>query len=353
MTTALRPNWRTHSTPFDMPMPDDGKGTPLHGAYPQVHEDLQDCINEDGTHGPPNVGEGGGSGIVYGYSVADIDNVVRLEAATHARTDWYNWEHWIRQIRYAIALSDMSRSLPAQRRVLEYANHARAEFDGDGYFYDGPGWTPSTFSQWLHQAQLHPHTALPGNGIPGGSANLRVIGWLLYGEAAALKVHPARSPAFAKKGLDMLALAAVPQTGQLLRDANTGGGQLDQTDVQHTDHWAMCAMGAMACCKRLALPVPTWVTNGMLSLIDQPKPIYGGYPSMWCFQRTVNGVLVPATGPGQQPAPAHGWWSNLCAVQFWMTGNPIWRERAPLFGPTKNLDEQSRKQTMLARGLGW
>lgn len=362
MTIALRPNWRHNVGPGSMPMPDDGTRPDLSGPYPQIHEDSKDCINEDpanpghdGDAGPENVGEGGGTGIVWGYSVEDPGNVVRLDAATHKRANWYNAEHFVRQFRYALARADMTRDLQALRRVLEYANHHKQTLEGTGYS-DDPGWIPGTWAQWWHQAQQHPGAALPGAGIPGGSFNARVAGEAMFLEAAALKVNPTRSPAYARQMLDTLALAAIPGTGQIIRDANTGGGQLDSVDVQHIDHWGIAAQGALVICRRLALSAPRWVLDGMMSLQAQSAVDYGGSPSPVCFQHTVGGKLVAATGPGQQAAPAHGWYSSNCAVLARLTGDPAWIARGEKFGPLPSdprahTDEQVRKETMLMRGL--
>lgn len=344
MTYTLRPNWRAAYGPLDMPMPNDGVGNPLvMPPFPAVHEDMEDCINADGTHGPVSTYSPGGSGICFGYSVQDPANVLLLESATNKRPEWYNFEHWVRQFRYAIARTEMVRDTIGPRRVLQYANYAHSVYDERGPVYFGPGWIPNNIHQFHEQAILTPHV--------GCGANLRELGWVAYCEAMALKLDKNRPTDWADMFLDTCNLAAFPGTGQIGSSPNSGGEATTPVNVQYTFHWGILVHGALALCHRLKRSVPYWVLEGMQATMALPAMPYAGVPSMPSFTYSEGGVLKAATGPGQHGDPAFGWWSSNCAALYKITGDAVWLDRALLYGPHTATDEQSRKFTMLRRGF--
>jgi hypothetical protein len=352
---AIRPHWRDSATPLNLRMPTDPVPTlidwqaALANHQHAVHEDSEDCLNVDGTWGPAQVGDAGGSGIYFGYSTADADAVYVWDLAVHARTAWFNYEHWLRQIRAAIVKAEMIRDLSGLRRVLEYANHALLQFNANDL--GGPGYVPKNVNRWLQDAALAPHQGLLGDNA-GGSFNLRELGEVLYGEAAALKVNPQRDQTFARKCLALLSLAAMPGTGQIARNSTpSGNAGIDQSDTQQVFQWGLCVHGALAAAYVLGLQPDQWILDGLSALdalAGSAGFTYNGMPGPPQFVRTVNGVYVPATGPGQSGDPAYGYWSSNCvALSKWDASQVA---RATRWGPTVVADEQSRKLSLLYRG---
>lgn len=334
-------------------MPDDGASISSvdwtsvlqrpHGWGKLVHEDDTDSLNDDGTWGPESVGAVGGSGIVFGYSVEDLAAVVVAEQAVHLRTAFYDWEHWVRQTRYATAAWEMTHDRRYARRIVQYGEMAGAAFAFPGAISYGQGWTPFSISQYLDMAAKDPH-----NGIQG--ANLRQMGWLADSRAMQLKVTPndPKVRSWIEGFLALCELAAMPGTGQLTRDMHVG---VVESDVQYTFHWAICAHAAMNCAYRLGKRVPRWVVAGMRALSELPVMDYYGSPSPPAFLRTVGGKFVLATGPAQDGDPAHGWWSTNCAALARDTKDSTWVTLAKRYGPQDKASEQARKESMLLRGL--
>jgi hypothetical protein len=345
MTLPIKANWRQHFGPGGLKMPNDGHipTMVLAAPWPVQHEDTYDSMNADGTAGPADVGGVGGSGICFGYANDDIANVVMLDDGTYARHDWYNWEHWIRQIRYTIARSEMTRDLQAWRRIIQYANHAKDYWDMN-QVYDGPGWVPDNVNQYLYLALKLPHTGSP--------VNCRALGWVIYGEAMAHKIHPSRDRTFLLKCLQFLDTAAMHGSGQIGAGPNTGGDPLDQTDVQYAFHTGILIHGVLCACKQLGRDIPQWVLDSMNGLDALPLMPYYGAPSMAAFSYTVNGELVAATGPGQHGDPAFAHWSSNCVLLDSMQPGALWLDRARRWGPTTYApgDQVSRYYSMLYRG---
>jgi hypothetical protein len=253
-----------------------------------------------------------------------------MEHATQNRTEFYDWEHWIRQIEYAWIRSRMIRDTIGPRRVVQYATLA-------GSFWNG------------RLAQYHQLVNIQG-AHKGLNVNLRELGWVAFGELLALQVDKNRSQTWLHSFLDLCNDIAFPATGQLCSGPNTGGDSMIPQNVQYTFHWSQCAWTTLQICAFLGKDPPQWVLDGMNSLEKQPGSDYYGQLSMPAFLYTNRASqLVPAVGPGQHPDPAFGWWSNLCATLAIWDKNQI--VRAAKWGPTVATDEQSRIETMLIRGL--
>lgn len=332
----MRPDFRIVHGPLSLTMPNDGDGKPLVNG---VHEDDQDRLNPDGSVGPAAVGAEGGSGIVFGYSVGDIDNVRLMEAGVRRRAQPYDDEHLVREFRYSHAAWEMTHETQYARRIVQIADAAHARWSETGPTYDGAEWTPQNVAQYLHMAN---HQGVPLNG--------RALGWVAWNEAMAMKVTRGRNPAFANAILDMCDKAACLGTGQVCAGANTGGGALNSDRVVYVFHQSILACGVLALCYRLGKPAPWWVVNWALTVGDMPVMAYYGAPSMPAFWYTQGDQLVQARGVGQHGDPAFGWHSSLCVCLWKVSGNPIWLERAAKWGPTTVTDEQSRKFSMLLRG---
>ncbi len=345
MSLPIRPSWRLHYGPGNAKMPNDGPMPQLilQPPWPVQHEDFFDSVNQDGTVGPVDVGGVGGSGICFGYANQDIDNVVLLDNGTYARHEWYNWEHWIRQIRYTIARAEMTRDLHAWRRVIQYANHAKDYWDFN-QVYMGAGWVPDNVNQYLAMALAEPHTGSP--------VNCRALGWVIYGEAMAHKIQPSRDRTFLLKCLQFLDTAAMHGSGQIGSGPNTGGDPLDQTNVQYAFHTGILIHGVLCACKQLGRDVPQWVIDSMNSLDSLQVMPYYGAPSMPAFSYTVNGKLLPATGIGQHGDPAFAHWSSNCVLLESMQPGVGWLGRATRWGPVGYTpgDQFARYYSMLYRG---
>lgn len=330
-------NWRNTFGPLDMPMPNDGEGHPI--SADGIHEDTEDKLNPDGTWGPPQPYAPGGSGIVMGYSVNDVSNVIIAEEAVHKRPVKYDWEHWIRQIRYAIAAWEMTRQPKYARRINEYWRMAKSSWSETGPVSWDPSWVPQNIHQYHEMAKANPHT--------GVWMNLRAAGWIAYSCAMSMKVCPT-GPAWANMFLDTCELAAMPGTGQVVSADRYFHPELP---IQYTFHWGILVHGTLALCHRLNRPIPQWIFDGMEAMYKLTPVDYGGHPSIPSYLYTSGGEFHVANIPEQHGDPAHGWWSTNCATLYWLTGDPIWLTKATKFGPTVSVDEQSRKETMLMRGI--
>lgn len=343
----LREGWRESFGWSDLRMPIDP--APSLADFPAAlanhqaleHEDAEDFLNADGTWGPGNVGAEGGSGIAFGYSSDDLAAVVIANKATHARAKWYDYEHWIRQIRYAIAEAEMRvDNIHAVRRVLEYANHARADWSETGRVSLGTPWDiPENWNQY-HRMALEK----PGQGL---FINGRAAGWILCGEAMALKLQPGRSRAFARMALDTLRLAAMPGTGQIIAD---DGGGAHVAPVQYTFHAAILGQGTLGLCHRLKLEIPLWLREWFASIKALPVMDYYGYPSPPAFTYTIDGKLVVEKGPIQHADPGCAFWSSNAIAAMKIDGDQGWKEEAKRFGATNTSDQLNRRLSMLLRG---
>lgn len=335
--------WRALFGPLDLRMPVD-PAPPWNGTQ---HEDWEDRLNPDLTWGVPDVGSPGGSGIVFGYACDDQAVVEIAAKACHARKSWYDWEHLVRQYRYDIALWEMTKSRQAASRIIEYGEWMHSVWSENGPVHDGPEWVPMNVAQYKMMALKNPRHGLPSS--PG--LNERALGWCMYLRAMQHKVART-SASWSLYTLDMLDTAAMPFTGQVTYGPNSGGEPLDTEDVEHTDHWSIMAQGALALCHRMGARAPAWVIDGALSIWEMEPLDYGGFPSPPKFTRTQGMKRVPATGKGQGGAPAHGHWGSLCTSLYSMTRDSAWLDRALKYGPYLTYtDEQSRKETMLLRGL--
>jgi len=360
---VLRDQWRASYGPGDLPMPDDGAHVPgssvdwkevaasPHGLGKVVHEDDEDCLNDDGSWGPDDIphdaGREGGSGVALGYSISDLDAVIVAERAVRLRSIRYDWEHWVRQFRYALAAWEMTRERLYARRLVEYGELA-VSLQGCPAYGEvsyGHGYTPLNLSQLLDEAHNDPQRGLD-------KVNLRELAWIGYSRLCQMKAAPATPRDWAERFLELCAVAATPGTGQLTRDVRVG---IDQSgDVQYSFHWGLIAHTALCAAHRLGRRPPRWVVVGMHAMERLPVVDYYGSPSMPAFCYSVNGLLIPATGPGQDSDPAHGWWSSNCAALAMMTGDKSWLARAARYGPQDKDSEQSRKESMLLRGArGW
>ena len=157
---------------------------------------------------------------------------------------------------------------------------------------------------------------------------------MLYGEVMACLVNPNRDRTFLIKVLDFLDLAAIPGSGQVGCGPNTGGGPLDQLNVQYGFHAGILIHAALCGVQLLGRAVPQWVIDNMNGMDALPSMDYYGRPAMMAFSYTVNGVLTPATGEGQHGDPACSFWSPNCVLLKQITGDQSWLDRAPRWGPT-------------------
>lgn len=342
----IRQKWREHYGPGSWRMPVDAPLPLINMSNLPVHyEDSQDGIDVNG-HALGNIGAEGGSGIVFGHSMQDPENVILLEEAMHKRPELYDgpcWEHWIRKIRRAIARTEMIRDTIGPRRVLAYANIALLQWDRP-YSAD-PGWRPMSINQYYEEARLNPHIGL--------NMNLRATGEVAFGEAMACKIDRNRDRRWLRTFRDTCRLAAIPKTGQIGNGPNTGGLPTIPLNVQYSFHWGILAHADLCVARVLGEDPAEWVIDGMNSLENQAEYSYYGAQTMNAFLYSDNGVLVPATGPGQHGDPAFAWWSMNCACLAQMDPGveTFWKQRALKWGPIANTDEQSRKFTQHLRGI--
>jgi hypothetical protein len=370
MTIALRPHWRNHCTPFDMKVPADpipAPGINWQEAFDQelfvVHEDAEDCLNADqtwGPYGPDGTYKPGGSGIRFAYGAEDPDALVVADRAIRNRALKYNLAHWCREAGYAWYLSDMTRELKAPRRVAALADFQRSTWALPDA-YDGPGNNPRTVAFMELLASQTPGRALDAVRID----EPRAIGWLQWGEAMALKVSPQREHTFAQRLVDLTLAAVIPETGQIVRGPHSG---IDQGDIFYVFQSTIWWMGTLALCMRLGRPIPPAVFTYAEKVHALPVVDYYGSPTMPAFVRSEGGQLIPGTGPEQQGDPSIGWYEELCAVLYKLTGDTKYVSWSCKFGvgatltAAATLDQkraalaaitnlQARKQTVLLRGV--
>ena len=352
MTYTLRPNWRDAFGPLDLKMPVDPSPTmtdfdqALATHQRAVHEDSEDVLNQDGTWGPPDPGVQGGSGIAFGYSSSDLSAVVVAEDATYRRPRRYDFAHWCRQTRYAIAAWEMTHSEKFARRIVYYDTLATGALtsDPETIHLDDPGWIPPTLAQYHAMAQANPGLGLPWQ--------CRSIGHVAYGRAMRHKVDRRLTTAWADMLLETCALAARSGTGQQ-GNWQQGAFKFEESGIAYTFHEMILAHGVLALCHRLHRSVPYWIFDLMNAVESLPRVDYYGLPSPVSFWSTESGLACASTGWTPEPQhgdPAFAWWSTNCIALYKITGDIAWKNRAGLIGPTTNTDEQSRKFTMLMRG---
>lgn len=348
MTNRLLAHWREDVGALSLKMPTDPPPTLTDFRYALAnhmraeHEDSGDVLNEDGTWGPPNVGAEGGSGIAFGYACSDSGAVLVAADAVHRRPVFYDWEHWVRQIRYAIAAYDMTHDAKWKRRIIAYDNMARGTLSDDPttIHLNDPSWIPFSLAQYGAMAQAGPHKGLPWNA--------RAVGWIAYGHAMRLKVDPSAGGRWAQLLLDTCRLAAVQHTGQLVADSDYGKYT---RPVQATFQWGILVHAVLALCYQCDQDVPQWIFNGMDAIQALPRLDYYGTMSPVKYAYTENGKLVAYDGPGQSGDPGFAYWSSNCVALAKLTGDrDYWLRRAAKIGPTTNNSEDERKISMLYRG---
>lgn len=328
-------NWRLAYGPIGLAMPKD----PVHqpgfdwgAAYfmgrAQQREDSLDRLNTDRTWGSLNPAEQGGSGFVFGHSTDDLDSCIVAAKAMENTNPKPDEEHAIRWFRHSMEWWELSRDPAAARAFVRIASNMIAT----GY----------QLAPYVEHVMASPHTGVSMNG--------RIFGWKSYARAEQMRIAPT-SRAWARMFVDVCEQAAMPKTGQVLADVNTGGGALDQENVVYCYHQGILLFGMLACCAQLGKPVPTFVFDWMGQIENLPLSDYYGTPSMPAFLYTKGERLKPCTGPGQHPDPFFGLWSTLCVVLAKMTGErDRWLRKATKIGPTTNNTEDERKLTMLFRG---
>ncbi len=261
--------------------------------------------------------------------------------AVRRRKDFYNWEHWIRQIRYAIAAWEMTHNPRWAEEIIFYDDLARAALSDDPTTIGdvNSNNVPFSLAHYHAMAQARPHVALPWN--------LRAVGWIAYGYAMRLKVDPGCSHAWGRMLLDTCRLAAVPRTGQLCADAGNGAYN---PPCQYTFQWGLAAHGLLACCYQMQQEVPHWLICGMLSIYKLPRLDYYGFQSPVAFAYTLNGELVPLEGPQQHGDPGFAYWSSNCIALNKFFPGESWIRRAKWIGPQTANSMDERRASMLLRG---
>ena len=348
MSPTILPEWRFEYGPGSMPMPHDPPPTLADfrraaNAHAHCqHEDSQDVLNPDGTWGPPDPGVQGGTGVAMGYACDDFDAVDVAVTAVRKRAQWHDGEHWIRQIRYPIAAWEMTHESRFADQIVDYGDYACAAFPVDGPITDDPADVKQNLAQYLHYAEKNPHTGL------GYQFNGRKVGWIAYGRLMQMKVART-SPLWITEFLRLLELAAIPGTGQIITDSKLG---VDQTNVQYGFHAGILLHAALCAYKMLGRRPKPWVYNWMNAMEDMPPMDNYGVPSPPSFTYTSpRGRLMPATGPEQKGDPGCAYWSHNCALLYTITNDSFYLERSSIFGSEKWADEQSRRDSMLIRGV--
>jgi len=306
-------------------------------------EDSQDALQTDGTWGPKAVGAESGTGVVLGHSTDDLDAVLVAAGAVRRREQFYDWEHWLRQIRYCIAAWEMTHDPYWRDEIIFYDDLARATFTDHPAAYNPDLWgnsRPFTLTQFFKMAMARPHVALPWN--------LRAVGEIAYGHAMRLKVDPGYDTTWAETLLATCRMAAVPQTGQLCADDGNGAYS---RPVQYNFQWGLGLHGILALIHQTQRGVPAWIFNGMRAIRNLPRLEYYGYQSPVAFVYSEGGRLLPYEGPQQHGDPGFAYWSSNCVALHKITGDRRWRSRAAEIGPTTANSEDERKSSMLLRGL--
>lgn len=356
MPTSIRPTWNQSFGPLDLVLPNDPDPWPgfdWEAAYSlgqaHEHQDSMDRLNADRTWGTGNPAEPGGSGIAFAYSQPDIGAVRAACKALQNTSPGPDQEHLIRLLLYPMAGFEMTHEPYFARLVQKAAQKGTVWYPLDGpILLDEPSWFPTNLSNLTAYAQAHPHQGLT-------HVNARALGWTAYAKAmehkCARTLGAPVSPLWMQHLLDLLELAFVSGTGQIVLDSDNQQHPLDQIDVEYTFQWSILAMGALACARRLKRPVPSWIGMHLDALYSlHPIPYYGA-PSLPAFTYSENGTLKSATGPGQQGDPEFGWWSTLNSIMWRDTGSQRFKDRAAMYGGTTATNEQTRKWSMVYRGI--
>ncbi len=373
------PAWRESFGAWNMPMPHGKPLVPVQDWFSIYLLDNKEVAREDWEDryrighfwGPDGVGNQGGSMLRYGHERDAVDEVV---VADHCLWNRYNagngfdGEHHLRQIGDAITAFEFFGDRTSRLHLLKYAADKGFEMGPTNSkgepnpTHGGADWTPNNINQLLTMAHVSQHTGFPGTDSLQSPPNLREWGHVLLGEAMALKADPLRSQRFARMALQAFELAAVPFTGQIVYDWNTGGEPIDQKS-QYTMHWSMLALGVVGCCVRMGEPIPQWIFDGVKEYYLSPIVDYAGGLSRYAFMYSEDGMYVPATGPGQQPDPACGWMEELLAVLYWQTRDRTFLQYTLTYGMAatslsgkkallNNLtDPQALRSTILLRGV--
>lgn len=352
--TNLRANWNIQG-PLDLALPidpDPWPGFDWDAAYfmGQAHprQDSMDRLNADRTWGTGNPAEPGGSGIAFGHSQPDLGAVrVACKALEHSVDP--DPEHLIRRLLDPLAGFEMTHEVYFARQVQKATLIGLAWYPLDGpVLLDEPSWFPTNLHNLSAYAHAHPHSGLI-------HVNARALGWTAYAKAMEHKcarvLGAPVNTAWMATLLEVLDMAAITGTGQIICDSDNSQHKLDQLDVEYTFQWSILAMGALACARRLHKPLPWWIEPHLDALATLPKVAYYGVPSVPAFTYSDHGVLKVATGPGQQGDPEFGWIPTLNAVMYRETKNPKFLDPARQCGPITATDEQSRKWSMIWRGM--
>lgn len=354
--TTLRPSWNVQG-PLDLALPIDPDPWPdvdweAEYFFGRAHErqDSQDRLNADRTWGTGNPAEPGGSGIAFGHSQPDLGAVRVACKALQNTIPGADIEHALRRLLDPIAGFEMTHEVYFARQVQKATLKGLEVYPLEGpILLDEPAWFPTNLANLGAYTLAHPHQGLK-------HVNARALGELAYGKAmehkCARTLGAPVSTAWMMALLDVLNRAAITGTGQIILDSDNSQHPLDQIDVEYTFQWSILAMGALACARRLHQPIPWWIEPHLDQLAALPPILYYGAPSVPAFTYSDGGILKVATGSGQQGDPSFGWLSTLNAVMFRETQNTKFRDRVWQYGPKTVTDEQSRKFTMVARGMG-
>ena len=335
---TIRTDWNHNWGPLDLPLPIDPIPHPgvdwkavWDNYLSQEHYDSQDAVRQR-VYGTANPAEVGGSGICPAYSTPDLDAVLTIIKCFPNSVPPDN-EHLIRWLLFYIQWWELTHDPKAARALVSFVSNRIAAWhmnpDGADYL---------TF--FTNEVIANPSKGTRMNG--------REAGWLSYARAMQMKVARTET-SWARNMIQLCNDAAILGTGQVLADVREG---IDQQKVVYCFHQGILLMGVLALCKRLGWGPPKWTLDWMTSVSLLPTVLYYGTPSMpaFCYSRGIH--LVPATGTGQQPDPAFGWYQSCCVALASM-GHPEFMQYATKFGPATwdGHDEQVRKSTMLLRGV--
>jgi len=317
----------------------------------RVHEDSEDRLNADRTWGPTDPGAPGQSGIVFGYATDDLEAVIVAERAAHNKPPsppypcGYNWEHWIRQIRYAVTAWEMTGDAFYAARIREYDDLATSYMSCTAQVQTGKDWIPTgpndprKLSQYLFCAQQNPHSGI--------AWNLREMGWIAYGHAMRMKVDGMHHSAWSDMLFQTCGLAAITGTGQLAVGGHDG---INETDCEYGFHRGIFNIGVLGLCYRTGRQVPSWLIQNLAEVGTLTGFKYYDAPSPPAFVRSVDGELVAATGTYQTGDPGFWYWSGVCTTIAKVKKDRTWLSRATQWGPTIAVDENSRQLSLLYRG---